>query len=229
MAQAPAITHKDLMLATSADKPFDRARWVWEAKYDGFRALVLRDANGVRLLSRRGNNLAGSFPELVACVMDLHVTSTQNNASEKLLPELALDSELVMLAGDGKPDFERLCRRALLKKRITVENAAKVEPAVLFAFDALVIGRKDLRKLPLIKRKEALQSVLGTSQRVRPVQYIGEGGTRLYAAVCGLGLEGVVGKRADSRYKAGRSGDWIKVRTPAGKSVQEKRSEQWDQ
>ena len=201
------------MLATTASKPFDRPGWIFELKYDGFRVLAIRNAANARLLSRRGNDLAACFPEIVEC---LHA-----------LPSMALDGELVVLDDTGKSDFERLRRRALLKKRISVEHAARQEPAVLFVFDILSLRGKDFRNVPLLKRKEALQTALEGSQRIRPVQHVGEGGTRLYEAACGLGLEGIVAKRAAAPYTAGRSGDWIKIRTPAGRHAQERRSEEW--
>jgi bifunctional non-homologous end joining protein LigD len=132
-----------------------------------------------------------------------------------------------VLDDTGKPDFERLRRRALLKKKISIDHAAQADPAALFAFDVLV-GGKDLRKLPLLKRKEIVQGALQGSQRVRPVQYVGEQGVRLYDAAAALQLEGIVAKRAAAPYKAGRSSDWLKVRTPAGRQAQDKRSEEWN-
>jgi bifunctional non-homologous end joining protein LigD len=203
------------MLATSASKPFDRAGWVFELKYDGFRALAVRGAGVVRLLSRRGNDLLPCFPEIDECLREL--------------PDIVFDGELVVLDDQGKPQFERLRRRALLKKGARVEQAARLDAAVLFAFDILSLRGKDLRKLPLVKRKEILQDALRRSERVRPVQYIGEQGIRLYEAAASLGLEGIVAKRTDAPYKAGRSSDWLKIRTPAGRHAQTKRSEAWNQ
>jgi len=142
---------------------------------------------------------------------------------------LVLDGELVVLDATGKPDFDRLCRRARTKKRLDVEHAARSDPAALFVFDLLVVGNRDVRKLPLLKRKELLQDALDGSQRVRAVQYVGEQGRRLFDAACQLQIEGIMAKKADAPYKTGRSRDWLKIRTPAGRDVQEKRSEQWDQ
>jgi bifunctional non-homologous end joining protein LigD len=207
------ITHRDLMLATPATKPFDRPGWVFELKLDGFRVLAIRDTKNARLLSRRGNDLSASFPEIVECLY--------------LLPNSVLDGELVVLNDEGVPQFERLRRRALLKKHLSIEHAARVEPAAFFAFDILNLDGKDMRKLPLLKRKEALQKALAGSQRIRLVQHVGEGGQRLYEAASGLGLEGIVAKRADAPYKAGRSSDWLKIRTPHGRHVQAERSERW--
>jgi ATP-dependent DNA ligase len=160
---ASQITH----LATVEGKPFDRPGWIFELKYDGFRVLAIRD-KAVSLLSRRGNDLSPCFPEIVACLLQL--------------PDIILDGELVVLDDHGKPQFERLRRRALLKKSTSVEYAARSEPAVMFAFDILSLRGKDLRKLPLLKRKATVQDALQGSQRVRPVQYVGEQGPRLYEA-----------------------------------------------
>ena len=97
----------------------------------------------------------------------------------------------------------------------------------MFAFAILSLRGKDLRKLPLLKRKDIVQNALGGSQRIRPVQYVGEQGRRLYDAACALQLEGILAKRADAPYEAGRSSDWLKIRTPHGRDVQIERSEKW--
>src|SRR4051812_5857933 len=96
------ITHRELMLATESKRAFDRAGWLFELKYDGFRVLAVHDGERARILSRRGNDLSASFPEIVACL--------------RMLPELVLDGELVVLDQEGKPQFERLSRRARMKK-----------------------------------------------------------------------------------------------------------------
>ena len=203
------------MLAVSASKPFDRPGWIFELKYDGFRVLAIREGEKARLLSRRGNDLADCFPEIVACLRDL--------------PHMVLDGELVVLDKQGKPDFERLRRRALIKKSLNVEHAARAEPAAVFAFDVLLCRGKDVRKLPLLKRKEIVANALRDSQRIRPVQYVGEQGQRLYEAARALNLEGIIAKRQDAPYRAGRTKDWIKIRTPHGRHVQDKRSERWNE
>src|SRR4051812_48807724 len=172
------MDHRHLMLATSASKPFDRPGWLFELKYDGFRVLAIRRGDEVRLLSRRGNDLAPCFPEIVACLREL--------------PDLVLDGELVVLDEAGKPRFERVSRRARTKKAMSVADAARRDPAVMFTFDILSLRGKDVRKLPLLRRKEALQKALQGSQRVRPVQHVGEQGVRLYDAASALQLEGIV-------------------------------------
>ena len=209
------MDHRDLMLASSAAKPFERAGWIFELKYDGFRVLAMRSGMEMRLLSRRGNDLARWFPEIVACVREL--------------PNVVLDGELVVLDEKGKPEFERLSRRARTRNPISIEAATRSDPAAVFAFDLLSLRGKDVRGLPLLKRKELVADVLRNSQRIRPVQYVGEQGQRLYDAASALELEGIVAKRADAPYKAGRSKDWIKICTATGREMQHRRSEAWDQ
>ena len=81
------MTHTDLMLASAASKPFDRPGWIFELKYDGFRALAIREGAAVRLLSRRGNDLLPCFPEIAPCLREL--------------PDIVLDAELVVLDDQG--------------------------------------------------------------------------------------------------------------------------------
>src|SRR4051812_32961853 len=113
----PPISHRDLMLAQKAAKPFDRPGWLYELKLDGYRVLAIRDGAGVRLLSRRGNDLAASFPEIMADLI--------------ALPEMIADGELVVLDAEGKPQFERLQRRARFRRPDAIAKAARGDPAAV--------------------------------------------------------------------------------------------------
>ena len=218
----------DLMLATSASKPFDRPGWIFELNYEGFRVLAIRDRNGARLCSRRGTDLSARFPEIMASLIELSFSAVAVSGSSPwvhnlstgatrlgadAVPDLVLDGELVVPDDTGKPSLERLRRRLLLKRRVLVEHAARHEPAALFAFDILCLRGRDLRTLALVKRKIILRIALEASKRIQAVQHVEEG-QRLYDAACGLGVEGIVAKRGDAPYKAGRSPDWVKIRTP---------------
>jgi ATP-dependent DNA ligase len=139
------------------------------------------------------------------------------------LPELAIDTELVMLDERGHPTFERLIWRSRLKKRISIEHGARSEPAALFAFDLLELKGKDVRTWPLLDRKALLEKTLKRSKRIRYTDHVDDG-QGLFKAAESLGLEGIVAKRADSPYRRGRSGDWIKVKTGAGRAIDEERS-----
>jgi len=195
------ISHRDLMLASSPARPLDGDGWLYELQYDGIRVLAIRQGTKTRLLSQRGKDLSASFPEIVAGL--------------DKLPNIVLDGELVILER-GKPQSDRLRRRARLKDEVSIRNASHWEPAAILVFDILRLGKKDLRKLPLLDRREiartALHRAVGSFKRIRLVQQIGGSGLREAAA--GLGVQAVVAKRADSPYRAGRSRDWVKIRTP---------------
>jgi bifunctional non-homologous end joining protein LigD len=202
------ITHRDLMLASSAPGPSEGPEWLYELNYDGIRVLAIRQGPRTRLVSRRGDDLSGCFPEIVAGL--------------DKLPNIVLDGELVILDRGGKPLSDRVRRRVRLKNEISIRNAAHWEPAAILVFDILRLEARDLRRLPLLKRREiartALHRAMGSFKRIRLVQHV-ETGAGLYQAASGLGLEGVVAKRADSPYRAGRSKDWVKVRATKGSDL----------
>jgi bifunctional non-homologous end joining protein LigD len=198
------------MIPTARKAPFNDADWIFELKYDGFRVLGTKDGTRTSLLSRKGNELIGAFPEI----------SVAMNA----LPDLVLDGELVVLDTEGRPRFDRLRRRSAMRNPITMMQAARDDPAVVFAFDLLELRGKDQRKLPLLKRKEALRKTLKGIDRIVCTEHIGEDGERLFHAAEQLGLEGVIGKRADSTYVSGRSPNWVKIKTAAGRQVDEERA-----
>jgi bifunctional non-homologous end joining protein LigD len=101
---------------------------------------------------------------------------------------------------------------------------ASATPAAVFAFDLLQLRGKDLRALPLLRRKAALQKVLIRTERIVYCQHVGESGERLFQAADQLGLEGVIGKRADSPYLRGRTRNWVKVKTAHGRHIDEERA-----
>ncbi len=166
----------------------------------------------VRMISRRGGSLSLPFPELVD---ELHA-----------LPDgTVIDGELVVVDERGHPQFEQLCARAFMLRPGTISQAIRERPAAIFVFDVLMIGGRDQRKLPLLKRKATLERLLCSAERVRYLNHIGENGERLYHEVERLELEGIVCKQADSPYTAGRSRHWVKVKTPIGKERERARME----
>ncbi len=191
----------ELMLAETADKPFSRPGWVFELKLDGYRILAAKDGPLVRLLSRNGNDLASSFPEIVRAVSALPF--------ERVL----LDGEIVTPDDAGRPSFQRLQGRARLRRSLDVRRAAIETPATFYAFDLLGFEEFDLRPLPLTGRKGVLRKLLPPAGVLRYLEHFERDGEMLYERVQGLGLEGVVAKKADSAYRAGRSSSWLKVRT----------------
>lgn len=167
----------------------DGDEWLYEAKFDGYRALALKDGASVRLLSRKGNDLTADYPAIRDAVAALKVKS------------LMIDGEIVAFDEAGRPSFQHLHHRS-----------AKPAAIRYFAFDLLHLDGKDLRANPLEERRASLQKVLRGSD----VEFSAElPGTPedVIQAVASVGLEGVVAKRRDSKYEAGkRSGVWQKFK-----------------
>jgi len=126
---------------------------------------------------------------------------------------VVIDGEVVVLDDDARPNFQRLQKRALLLRSRDVDRAMREHPVVLYAFDLLVFDDFDVRSLPLRRRKELLRMLLPPAGAVRYTDHVERQGEALYQQVLALGLEGIVGKRGDSPYVAGRSSHWLKVRT----------------
>ena len=174
------------MQAQLADAPFDDADWMWEPKLDGYRALAFVDGDQVVLRSRRGLDLAKDFPRLAAELAKQAVDTT------------ILDGEIVAFDEGGKPSFNALQNRS--------------PQTVFYCFDLLHFAGVDLRKSPYADRRRYLAQCLLPSPLVQ-LMHASEEGRAIYEAALASGLEGVVGKRKDSRYEAGRrSGAWLKVK-----------------
>ncbi len=189
------------MKPETRERPFNHAGWVFELKYDGFRMLAAGGSGEARLFYKSGHDATRIFPELVAGLAALPFRG------------LLLDGEAVVLDADGRPNFQRLQRRGLRVRLADVRHAAAASPATLFVFDLLACEGFDLRPLPLARRKEILRRVVPPGDPwLRLSEEIPERGEDLYAAVAGMGLEGIVAKRADSPYRSGYSADWLKVR-----------------
>ena len=190
-----------LMLATSRDAPFSGNGWIFELKYDGYRLLAERHGREAYLRSRSGKNLTATFPEIARAVRGLPYEG------------LVLDGEVVVSDAEGRPSFSMLQRRGLILNKDDALRASVELPSVYHAFDLLGVEGYDLRGLPLLERKRLLRDVLPSVGPIRYADHIPERGDDMYAQVEAMGLEGIVGKKADSPYRAGRSRSWVKVRT----------------
>ena len=192
------------MLAESADAPFRRAGWVWEPKLDGYRVLATIDGTEVKLRSRRGLDLARDFPALAA------------ELAEQAAGTMILDGEIVAFDAAGKPSFPALQARARLATDRERATADRASPVAFFAFDLLHFAGVDLRDAPYRDRRRYLAQCLLPSPHVQLV-HAADDGVALHAAALAMGFEGVVGKREDSRYLAGRRSDaWLKVKPVQG-------------
>ena len=198
----PTITHEDLMLAT-AGKLFSSRGWLYELKYDGFRCLITKCGDVVRLISRQGRSLTPYFPELVAEI-------------QPIPDDFVADSELVVLDDRGRPQWERLHARRAAQKPERIRRAAAEDPAALFAFDLLWLNDADFRSRPLLARKSALYRVLPANRRIRYAGHFADSCQELWALANEMELEGIVAKDAGSPYSSGRSSRWLKVKTDIG-------------
>jgi bifunctional non-homologous end joining protein LigD len=190
----------EFMLAEPRDQPFSKPGWVFEPKLDGYRALATHDGNAPALKSRNGNDLTASFPDVTRAVRALPV------------PRAVIDGELVILDAEGRPSFQALQKRGRLSRGSDIRRAAAESPAVFYAFDLLGFEDRDLRGLPLTERKRILAMLLPPLGPIRLVDHFEGDGEALMQHVTGLGLEGIVGKKADAPYQGGRSPHWVKVR-----------------
>ena len=186
------------MLARSVNELSSETGWVYELKLDGYRALVLKTRGGTTLFSRRGNNLSNNYP-------------TITRAFSFLPADTMVDGELVVLDEQGRPSFS-----SLQKSRFTPDALH------FYVFDVLAYRGRDLRKLPLVQRRELLERYVlkGMRDPIRLSAVFNASPKRLIAAAKKTGLEGVIGKRADSRYESGeRSGAWAKYKTKKGQEL----------
>jgi bifunctional non-homologous end joining protein LigD len=189
------------MLAVPVAEPFSRPGWLFEVKYDGVRALATVRDGAVQLRGRHGREETARYPELAALAGALRAT------------EAVVDGEIVALDERGRPSFERLQRRINVTGSRQVARVAAEVPASLEAFDLLHLDGHDLRDLPLRLRKRLLRELLTENGEVRYADHLDDDGEGLFAAIRERGLEGMVGKRGDSRYEGGkRSTAWLKVK-----------------
>jgi bifunctional non-homologous end joining protein LigD len=174
------------MQAELGEAAFNHPDWMWEPKLDGYRALAFIDAKGVQLRSRRGLELAKDFPRLAA------------ELAKQSVNAMVLDGEIVAFDASGKPSFNALQNRS--------------QQTVFYCFDLVDFEGIDLRKLAYADRRRYLAQCLLPSPLVQLV-HAADDGVALHDAAMASGLEGVIGKRKDSRYESGkRSGAWLKVK-----------------
>jgi bifunctional non-homologous end joining protein LigD len=185
------------MKAKLTEQPFSDPAWVFERKLDGIRASVRRDGGEVTLTSRTGKPLTPAYPELVEALEAEPAT------------EFAADGEIVAFDG-SRTSFERLQgRMGIHDPRLARMTGI---PVYLYLFDLLEFDGHELTGLPLRKRKAALRRAFSFHGPVRYTPHRNERGEDFFAEACAKGWEGLIAKRADSPYRHGRSGDWLKLK-----------------
>jgi len=179
------------MLARLSDEIPDGEGWRYEPKWDGFRAVVFRDAEKLELVSRNGQPLARYFPELLPALRDALPT------------RCVVDGEIVIAAERGL-DFDALLQR-VHPAASRIAKLAKETPASFVVFDLLALGEDDLRPKPFVERRRALERLLRANPQVHLTPQTDElhVARRWFLRFEGAGLDGVVAKRADTPYLEG--------------------------
>jgi bifunctional non-homologous end joining protein LigD len=194
----PTVIHP--MLAVSAGKAFDNPDWLFEIKWDGYRAVAFIEDGNVRLVSRTQNDLTTQFSELG--------TLPKFIKAERAV----LDGEIVALDEEGRPSFSLMQQRTGFqpgKHRLPWREGV---PVVYYAFDLLYLDGFDLRRVPLEQRKNVLQEKIVPGGVAQFSDHYAEKGLDLLAAAKQRGLEGIVAKKRDGAYVEKRTGDWIKIK-----------------
>lgn len=194
----PSVIHP--MLATPVDEAFDGSEWLFEIKWDGYRAIAFIEDGKARLVSRNQNDLTPRYPEL----RDLPQFVKAKTA--------ILDGEVVALDAQGRASFSLMQQRTGFRPggRRTVAKADV--PVLYYVFDLLYLDGYDLRRLPLEERKNKLRSVLLPGDSVLFSDHYAEQGKALFAIAKEKGLEGILAKRRDSTYHEQRSHEWLKIK-----------------
>jgi len=185
------------MLAKVADKAFTDKDWIFEIKWDGFRAITYID-EALSVKSRNEKELKYSFPELA------ELTHLARN--------LVVDGEIVVMQA-GKPDFQALLERGQAVSAREIERLSGETSATYIVFDVLEKDGKPLTRLPLMERKKILKDSLAEGKNVLISDFIEENGEAYYKLAVDKGLEGVMAKKKDSQYEEGlRSESWLKIK-----------------
>jgi bifunctional non-homologous end joining protein LigD len=165
-------------------------QWLYEVKWDGYRALLLKDGSRVQIRSRNNKDLTGDYPSVAAGAARMNAKTA------------VIDGEVVAVDANGRPSFQALQHR----------RAQTGHAIAFYAFDLLHVDGEDLRSSPLEQRRRRLPAVLtGTGLLIS--EALAGTAAQVVDAVSRLGLEGVVAKRRDSHYQPGeRSGAWVKLK-----------------
>jgi bifunctional non-homologous end joining protein LigD len=188
------------MLATSIDEPFDGPDWLFEIKWDGYRAIAFIADGNARLTSRNQNDLTPRYPEL----KDLPNFLKARTA--------ILDGEVVALDEQGRASFSLMQQRTGFRPGGRRGPANAEVPVLYYAFDVLYLDGYDLRQLPLEERKQKLLSIIVPGDALRYSDHYPQQGRALFEIARQKGLEGILAKKRDSIYQERRSSEWLKIK-----------------
>jgi bifunctional non-homologous end joining protein LigD len=191
----------DPELATLTRDRFSDPRWIFERKLDGERCLAFRSGSQVRLMTRNQKEDTSTYPEI-----------TEALAAQQA-SDFIIDGEIVAF-DDGQTRFARLQQR--LGVRNPGPDLRAEVPVYYYIFDVLWAGDRDVRPLPLRERKQILRSLLTFAGPLRFTEHEDTSGEAYFRQACASGWEGVIAKRADAAYRAGRTRDWLKFKCESG-------------
>ncbi len=178
------------MLASTAAHVIDGDEWLFELKWDGYRAIAEVEKGEIRLYSRNGLSFREKYPVIT-------------EALSRLKHSAILDGEIVLLDEEGKPSFQKLQHYE--------DNTGY--PLVYYVFDLLKLNGKDTKELELVKRKELLKKLLGRNKTIKYCDHIDKNGTAFYKKVVSENMEGIIAKYKESTYHPGtRSKFWLKIK-----------------
>lgn len=178
------------MLAGITKKPFDNEDWLFEIKWDGYRAITEINKDGIQFYSRNGIDFSERFPAIF-------------QALKKIKHDVILDGEIVLLNEKNLPDFQKLQH---------YENHLNY-PLIYYVFDILELNGNNMEKLPLVERKKILKQLLKNNQIIRYCDHVNTNGISFLEKAKQQGLEGIIAKKKDSQYASGyRSKEWLKIR-----------------
>lgn len=176
------------MLAKEIQTPFNNKDWLYEIKWDGYRAIAEVEGKNVKLYSRNGNTFNNSYPVIVEALAKMNI-------------DAVLDGEVVVIDKMGVPSFQLL------------QHYNYDHQLVYYVFDMLYINKKNICQLPLLERKKLLKKLLKKSDFIKYSAHIKEKGIEFYALAGKQNLEGIMAKRMDSGYYPGkRTANWLKIK-----------------
>lgn len=185
------------MLSTLTDEPFDDKDWLFEIKWDGYRALGYLDGDKVEIRSRKNLSFNKKFSPVAEALQELELNAL-------------LDGEIVALNEEGKGDFQLLQQW---------QKTGQGE-LVYYVFDILWINGYNVMNLPLYERKEILKQILPEHDMIRFSDHVPEAGKEFFAAAAKQGLEGIMAKHANSTYTPDvRTRQWLKIKTTQRQEV----------
>ena len=193
----PSVIHP--MLATLVDDPFSDPEWIFETKWDGFRSVCFIKHGKARFVSRNQIEMTPQYPELT------------DVAKQIAAKEAILDGEIVALDKHGMPRFQLLQPR--VGRKSGVDSLRGTAQIVYFVFDLLYVDGYDLTQCTVVERKAKLAEILRPSNFIKLSEHVEGEGQAFFREIEKFHLEGMMAKRAASKYLPKRSSDWLKIKT----------------